>query len=332
MLREKVFKSERARKQALLAGDLAAAHAAQVQKVNALRATGMLVPPGTIPTYLAAADLGARTIRQIAATNAMALEDRVTCENFEELKEFVGNLYGVDLSNTTLLRVPPEVLAELAGGELAEAMALSCGIDEHVVVLPNSGFQSYDLVAHELGHAAEFTLRRQLDTDWCLFNRPIVSETTAYYAQFHHLLAYGNPTRRQGALAAFLPAYLATQYIFTADGGTRKAKDALKTERFAAFKEADCYSLATLEALLRPFEDRPLVETYCLPVEKLFSIPLALKLLYRPLYMRKLAIANFHAPLDDILRELELSPQDVLDFTNLDTPFDAFIAGHRLDQ
>lgn len=153
MLREKVFKSERARKQALLAGDLAAAHAAQVQKVNALRATGMLVPPGTIPTYLAAADLGARTIRQIAATNAMALEDRVTCENFEEL-----------------------------------------------------------------------------------------------------------------------------------------------------------------------------------PVEKLFSIPLALKLLYRPLYMRKLAIANFHAPLDDILRELELSPQDVLDFTNLDTPFDAFIAGHRLDQ
>ncbi len=324
MFREAVFKWERVRKQALLAGDLTAARAAHGQMVKAFQATGMRLSPGAISQYIEPAHLGSEMIRQIAGTDQAVLEDPViTADDFEELKAFVGKLLDVDLSRTTLKRVPAKFLAEwTTSHELAEATAISCGIDEHLILLPEPSFQSYDLVVHELGHAAEFTLRRQLNTDWGLVNRPIISEATAHYAQFSHLLACGTPMRRQGALGAFLHPYLVAQYIFS---GTRTVKDALQTERFSAFREAGCYSLARLEELLRPFEKRPPSETYFEPVEKRFGIPLALKLRDRPACMRKLAAANFHVSLDNVLRELELDPNELLNFTNLDSLFAAFV-------
>ncbi len=327
MFREAVFKWELVRKQALLAGDLTAVRAAQDQMAEAFQATGMLLSPGAIPQYIEPAHLGSEMIRQIAGTDQAMLEDPViTDDDFAELKAFVGKLLDVNLSRTTLKRVPAKFLAEwTTSHELAEATAISCGIDEHLILLPESSFQSYDLVVHELGHAAEFTLRRQLNTDWGLVNRPIISEATAHYAQFSHLLACGTPMRRQGALGAFLHPYLVAQYIFTADRGTRTVRDALQTERFSAFREAGCYSLARLEELLLPFEKRPPIETYCDPVEKRFSIPLALKLRDRPACMRKLAAANFHTSLDNVLRELELDPNELLNFTHLDSLFAAFV-------
>jgi len=62
------------------------------------------------------------------------------------------NKFGIDVSKveiTTILNIP----------EHAEAFAMSCGSDEHYVVIGRnlrSAFLSYDLLIHEFGHTVEF--------------------------------------------------------------------------------------------------------------------------------------------------------------------------------
>ncbi len=329
MFRETVFRWERARKQSLLKGDLSTARAAQAEIEQAFRATTISIP-ASIPQYIKLARMGYKMIRQIVCqTDETSLEDHVTDKDFDELKIFVGNLFGVNLGKTTLVRVPANLLSQWSSGESPEATAISCGMDEHLIMLPDSGFQSLDLVAHELGHAAEFIIRRQLGTDWSVLNRPIVSETMAYYAQFHHLLTYGTANRRRGALGAFLVPYLVTQYAFAADEDEhcKQVRNALQTERFSAFRKVDVFTLDILERFLQPYEGRSLQEIYFSPIELRFSIPLALKLLGRPNAMHSLAIANFDVPFVDIFQEHELDHDELLDFTDLDSLFASFIAG-----
>lgn len=327
MLREDVFKCEHERKSALLTGDLPAARAAQDRLIQVLRASGLPSTLAYIPDQIQRAHLSSALIRKIALTDAAELEDRVSDADFEGIKAFVGELFDVDLGKTTLVRVSNRFLRHWnTSAEEAEAKAVSCDVDRHLVLLPD-GFQSFDLVAHELGHAAEFTLRRQVGTDWGLVNRGIVSETTAYYAQFHHLLAHGSPNRRAGALGAFLFPFLAAQFIFVQMERPRYQGEMLEHPRFAPFRDARCYTRAQLEELLGLFSGRSVSDIYGVPVEIRFSIPLALKLLRRPRDMKRLSVAGIDRPLIEILQSIDIDPEDVLDFTDLDSLFEGFISG-----
>lgn len=329
MFRETVFKWEQARKAGLVAGDQPTARAAQDEMTRAFQASGLTLSPGYIPDQIMQARLSPAIIRRIASINATELEDQVTDEDFEELKVFVGNLFDVDLKKTTLLRVSEQFLRGWnTTTEEAEAKAISCGADEHLVLLAD-GFQSLDLVAHELGHAAEFMARRQLGCDWGLINRPIVSETTAHYAQFHHLLVHGSLNRRAGALGAFLFPFYAAQFIFAATEQPRYEGEMLAHPRFAAFREAGCYTRHQLESLLHPLYRRTIGEIYWEPVEMRFSIPLAVKLLGRPDDMKRLMVANLDRPFVEILHSIDIDPDELLDFTSLDSLFEAFIAGYQ---
>ncbi|UIF89097.1 hypothetical protein [Cupriavidus sp. UYPR2.512] len=327
MFRETLFMWEHARKAALLAGDISAGRASQEKMTRTFQTSGLPNKPGYIPDQIQQAHLSPAIIRKIALTNTTEIEDRVTEADFEELKAFVGNLFGVDLSKTTLLRVSSQFLRKWnTSAEDPEAKAVSCGTDEHLVLLPD-GFQSLDLVAHELGHAAEFTMRRQLGTDWGLVNRAIVSETTAHYAQFHQLLAHGSRNRRSGALGAFLFPFFAAQFIFAASEQPRYDGEMLEHPRFAPFWDAHCYTRPQLEGLLGLFSGRSIGEIYMVPVETRFSIPLALKLLGRPDDMKRLIVANIDRPLAEILDSIDIDPAELLDFTDLDSLFEGFISG-----
>ncbi|MGV2896670.1 hypothetical protein ACNPPY_12820 [Achromobacter sp. AGC78] len=324
MFRETVFVLEQARKDALVAEDLQSAKNAKDALHDAWRGTGVDLQPGHFHSAVSNAQLGSEMIRKLSDVDYKGIQSAIGDEDFGHVKDFVSELYDVELANTELARVSEQFYRQYQADPGAEASAYPCGLDGHLIVVPTTGFQSLDLLAHELGHTAEFSLRRRLDQDWALANRPVVSETIAYYSQFHYLRTSGSKEQRAGALNAFMPAYFSAQFLFAMLARKRPPHELIQDQRFTCFFDSDRTTRQEIIHHLEPLYAQTLPEIY-MNVDKLFSIPIALKLLDRPEEMKRLALLNYDQPLFNLLDTVGIDPSELLDFRDLDSLFDQFI-------
>ncbi|WP_462177221.1 hypothetical protein [Pseudoalteromonas gelatinilytica] len=133
-----------------------------------------------------------------------SLTDFVTEQDFLQAKEFVSDLLRVDLENVGFLFLPKQVENN------TEGFCVSCCDEKHHVFIQNDqfGVVSKDLLVHELGHAADFTISRSIDNDNLLVKHSSISEAVAYYCQYKYLLEFSEKHRRIGAFGAFLLTYL----------------------------------------------------------------------------------------------------------------------------
>lgn len=135
-----------------------------------------------------------------------SLTDPVTEQDFFQAKEFVSDLLRVDLEHVGFLFLSKPA----RGNPNAEGFCVACCDEKHHVFIQNHefGVVSKDLLVHELGHAADFTISRSIDNDNLLVKHSSISEAVAYYCQYKYLLEFSEKHRRIGSFGAFLLTYL----------------------------------------------------------------------------------------------------------------------------
>jgi hypothetical protein len=103
------------------------------------------------------AEISVDVITAVFKTNEQEMVEEIDGRE-NEYKSYVEKLLDVDLSKVKISRTKNDC-------KHAEGSALPCGATDHMVLLPPIGadFVSPDLLIHELGHTAEFTLRRASD-------------------------------------------------------------------------------------------------------------------------------------------------------------------------
>jgi hypothetical protein len=114
------------------------------------------------------------------------------------------NKFGIDVSKveiTTILNIP----------EHAEAFAMSCGSDEHYVVIGRnlrSAFLSYDLLIHEFGHTVEFIEGRKNKKIDEFLKLNVLSEAIAHYFQIIYMLENSTKYERLSMVSTFTQAFI----------------------------------------------------------------------------------------------------------------------------
>ncbi|MCR9961503.1 hypothetical protein AAFX19_03740 [Vibrio harveyi] len=135
--------------------------------------------------------------------NLDLLSNQITKLEFEEAKRYVQELLDVDLTGV-------DMQLTSVGDVMVEGMCLPCSNESHIVLIPENSHEvsSTDLLVHELGHAAEFTIARSYEDDKLLVPHASFSETVAYYCQLKYLKEKGTKEQRIGAFGAFYLTYL----------------------------------------------------------------------------------------------------------------------------
>ena len=242
-----------------------------------------------------------------------------------EYRKFVEKLMDVDLSNVTVAHVPGDFSKN-------EGRAYPCGRDQHVVIMPleGEGFLSPDLLVHELGHTAEFTLRRQNDDVSKFINHGILNETIAHFCQYSYLKEFGTRIERISALNSVIPMYMMLKARI-ATKEMRVEPNVVQTERIVEHKEfADfrkVYTTLGLKKSLIAYEGYSLFESYHSKIAPRFGSVLALRLLNDTSGIKKLCVAPTDRPVRQILNELKLNANKLLDFSKADELFKKFIEG-----
>ncbi|MEZ8051405.1 MULTISPECIES: hypothetical protein [Vibrio] len=136
-----------------------------------------------------------------------SLSNPINNDTFQEAKLYVERLLDVDLSKVEL--VFADSIQYVDAGEV-EGTAYANNDADHIVLLPKHSTQikSTDLLIHELGHTADFTIARKTENDDLLFPHITFSETIAYYCQIRFLLEQGTREQRIGLFGAFYLTYL----------------------------------------------------------------------------------------------------------------------------
>lgn len=242
-----------------------------------------------------------------------------------EYRKFVEELLDVDLSNVTVAHVSGDF-------SKAEGRLYSCGRDRHVVVLPpkGHGFLSADLLVHELGHAAEVSLRRQNDDVSKFINHIILNEAIAHFCQYRYLKEFGTRIERISALNSVIPLYMMLKARVVTKQ-MRVEPNVVQTERIVGHKEfADfrkVYTTLGLKKSLMAYEDYSLLELYHKAIAPRFGSVLALRLLNDTTSIKKLCVAPTDIPVRQVLNELNLNTNKLLDFSKADELFKKFIEG-----
>lgn len=132
------------------------------------------------------------------------LSNQINKEEITQAKNYVERLLDVDLSSVSIIKLNEQIK------EHAEGFCVPCGKEQHYIFYQDdkNGVISTDLIIHELGHAAEFTISRSEISDNVFNRHPCISEAIAYYCQFRYLLDFGTREQRMGSFGAFFDAYL----------------------------------------------------------------------------------------------------------------------------
>ncbi|MFP7409289.1 hypothetical protein [Aeromonas veronii] len=156
--------------------------------------------------YIHKINLSSEFLRKcLNGINVAELHNIVTENEVSEAVSYVEQLLDIDLSHISVLKLDKQVRAN------AEGFCVTCNNDEHFIFYQpdENGVISTDLIVHELGHAAEFSISRSQNNDALLIPHSAISEAVAYYCQFKYLLEYGTSMQRAGSIGAFLFTYLA---------------------------------------------------------------------------------------------------------------------------
>lgn len=266
-----------------------------------------------------------KDLLQVCAVVEKNHKETLPNEDSTEYRKFVEELIGVSLENVTIAHVSGNF-------QKAEGQASACGRDRHVVILPERGkaFLSADLIVHELGHTAEFTLRRQNDDVKHFNNHKILNETIAHFCQYRYLKEFGTRDEKISAVNSIVPLYMLLK-VRIAARDLKISPSTVQTEKVINHKEmADLrkvYTTPTLRGALAPYEGQSLLHLYHIDILPRFGSVLALKLLNEPETIKKLCVAPTDKTVREILTGLKLNADKLLDFSKADELFKRFIAG-----
>lgn len=319
---EQLFELEKQRIEAHKSGNIQAIYTSQIALRDFGTALGFELARSGLGNRVEQARLTTSELGRLAGrglSNA-AFPKSLSADDYDVSRDFVEKLTGQDLSRVSFVQAPRV--------DEAEATAMACGRNDHVIVLPAGGYKAPDLLIHELGHTAEFTVRRATSDSKMLRTHRILSETVAYYCQFSYLRQHGTTDQRQFALAAFLPGYLAAQFIYVSrKKPNERAKVMIGHPRLGEL--VDEYGP---ERLLKHIESNRLTSltldeinyTY---VEQLFSIPIALNLLQHGGAVERVMMASADIPVISALQGAGLNGLALTDFRRIGRLFNDFIDG-----
>ncbi len=142
-------------------------------------------------------------LSEIVIISQDELSNKVTEKEILFARQYVEKLLNVDLS---LVNV--EYANNLMDN--TEGQCIACKKDKHQIFYQKDkhGVISTDLIVHEFGHAADFTISRAIDDDNLLNRHISISESIAYYCQYKFLIEFGTKKQRQGLFGAFILTYL----------------------------------------------------------------------------------------------------------------------------
>lgn len=134
-----------------------------------------------------------------------ALNNSITKSEFEFSRKYVEELLDVKLDKIQWHHLNNSPI------EHSEGSCWSCGDEHHHIFTyyDPTGVISTDLLIHEIGHAADFSISRSLNDDGLLIGHATLREAIAYYCQYKYLSVYGSSTLRIGSCGAFIFTYLA---------------------------------------------------------------------------------------------------------------------------
>lgn len=143
-------------------------------------------------------------LSEIVLISQNELSNDVTAKEILIAKQYVEKLLNVNLSS-----VDVEYLENCLMHN-TEGKCIACDKDQHKIFYQDdkNGVISTDLIVHEFGHAADFTISRSIDDDKLLNKHISISESIAYYCQYRFLIEFGTKIQRQGLFGAFVLTYL----------------------------------------------------------------------------------------------------------------------------
>lgn len=287
------------------------------------------LPYMVFPNSFAMVDVFQTDISQGLIEDISRIHPDETHQEIDQVKDFcrayVEGLLDVDLSKVDIVRV---------GGNFkhAEGKALPCGAVDHIVLLPPKGedYMSPDLLVHELGHTAEFTLRRAGEDIEMLRSHRLFSEAIAHFCQYRYMLEFGTRTHRLHALASVTKDHMLLRALY-AHYNLPDPPNTFEVNRIIDHKYLDGYRTAytrdKIEWLLADYEGRPFVELYFLVAEPRMGAVLALHLIDNAAAIRMLCQIKTDASVRDMLNCLNLNTDELMDFTQADALFRQFVEG-----
>ncbi|MBP1203960.1 hypothetical protein JOD97_001974 [Duganella sp. 1411] len=244
-------------------------------------------------------------------------------ENF--YRSYVERLLNVDLSKVEILR---------AAGNFkhAEGRAVTCRATDHLVILPPRGeeYVSPDLLIHELGHTAEYTLRRASNDIEMLRSHLLFSEAIAHFCQYKYMVEFGTRTERLHALASVTKNHMLLRAL-RAHRELRDQPANFQVSRIIDHEYLDVYRAAytkdRIEWLLEDYEGRSFIELYFTEAEPRMGAVLALQVMHNGAAIRELCLMKTNQPVREMLDNLNLKTEELMDFTQADALFRKFVEG-----
>ncbi|CBG88294.1 hypothetical protein [Citrobacter rodentium] len=134
-----------------------------------------------------------------------ALNNNITETEFQFSRKYVEELLDIKLDKIQWHHLDNSLV------EHSEGSCWACGDENHHIFTyhDSNGVISTDLLIHEVGHAADYSISRSLNDDNLLLGHATFREAIAYYCQFKYLSEYGSPSLRIGSCGAFVFTYLA---------------------------------------------------------------------------------------------------------------------------
>lgn len=144
------------------------------------------IPPTAqkFPTGFFASRISAEVYLLLQREHVVKAPVRITDEHIAEAKAYTSDLLGVSLANVRV-----EIVAQ-ANWDLpgAEGLADKCGVDNHVVFMPEFFTDPVEVLCHEFGHAGHWISARQTAEYPYFFQTLITQEFVAHFCQYNYLL------------------------------------------------------------------------------------------------------------------------------------------------
>lgn len=143
-------------------------------------------------------------LSEIVFINQDELANKITDKEILVARQYVEKLLDVNLELVNVDYIEDNLMTN------TEGQCIACNENKHQIFYQDDkyGVMSTDLIVHEFGHAADFTISRSINDDKFLNKHISISESIAYYSQYKYLIDHGTKKQRQGLFGAFIFTYL----------------------------------------------------------------------------------------------------------------------------
>lgn len=284
-------------------------------------------------------DYGLHLFQDIKIPQNVLRESSLRCnsvrlENYDRsiVDAFFRDEIGVDSSIIQIIHVDT-----MPRG--SEAFAMSCGQDQHYICVASndleSGFLSYDLLVHEMGHTVEFYERRKSNQLLKAITFPVISETIAHYYQMKYMLKHSTREERLSMIASVTESYVFHRCMKIMK---RISPKSTKFECFKIYNDNEFRDIReaykgmdVIDKFFNRFSEKNYFEEYYLNQAKRTGVFLALNFLKYKLDIRELLKTQYpkgkYVRLVDMISQTNIKPKVLFNFSKMEDTVTRFVEG-----